>query len=145
MRAAERNAWFLAAALALVLMGFWVTRARFGPGGRAAPGRVITYVCTDPRCGESLVLELSAEAAADPSRWPLEVPCPYCGGVQRRAERCTACGALVPTPADGRLLGARCPGCGGYIFGPIGGTPVEEPIRRAPPSEAENGEDREPE
>jgi len=129
MRAAQRHAWLLAAALALVLIAFWVTRERFGPGRRAAPGRVLTYVCTNPRCGRSLVRELPPEEAADPAKWRIEVPCPYCGGTQRRAERCTSCGALVPTPAGGRVLDARCPKCGGYLFGPPGGTPVRKPVR----------------
>lgn len=128
--------WVLAGALAAALAAFLWTRERFGPDRLAAPGRVLTFVCT--ACGRSEVVALTEEEAADPARWPVSRRCPACGGTMRRAERCTSCGALVPTPEDGRLLDAKCPECGGPLFGPLGGAPVEAPIR--PPARPHNGD-----
>lgn len=136
----QKAVWILSLALAVVLLAFFMVRDCFGPDDIDAPARVLTYVCEDAACRCRVTVPLTEAEAANPALWKDAVPCPNCRAQARRAEACTACGAIVPTPADGRLLGAKCPECGGYLFGPPGGVMPKPPMRA---KTSENGDDRE--
>jgi hypothetical protein len=137
------------AALAVTLAVFAWVKSEYGPDEFAAPAFTRTYICADPACGDAFNLSADPfdnlragpfdelrkkQGQAPPGELPVPLfppgICPKCGRMTlRRAERCTSCGELVPSPPPDRLLGAKCSKCGKEIFGPLGGRWPENPQR----------------
>ena len=130
---ARTSEWILGgttAALAVTLAVFAWVKSEYGPDEFVAPAFTRTYICADPACGDVLDFSPEQEQAMGLDPWKGSGLCPKCGRMTlRRAERCTSCGELVPSPSPDRLLGAKCPECGKEIFGPLGGRWPENPQR----------------
>ena len=122
----------LALAVALGVFG-WV-KNQDGPDEHSQPGFLRTYICADPTCRTSFDVTPEEEKQMGLDPWNGPGICPTCGKqTLRRAERCTSCGELVPSPDPDKLLGAKCPVCGKEIFGPLGGKWPADPHRSKNP------------
>jgi hypothetical protein len=131
----------VAMALAIILAVFGWVRQEFGPGDRAAPAFIRTYICANAACGRVVRVTPDEEKEMGLDPWDGPGLCPTCGQMTlRRAERCTSCGELVPSPPPGQLLGAKCPVCKKDLFGPLGGVWPYDP-QRPKRSEEEADED----
>jgi hypothetical protein len=118
----------IVAALVVALLGFSLVKQAEGPDDDSQPGYISTWMCANPSCG--VTYHFSAAQLKQFGMDPFLVPvgCPECRQkTLTRAERCTSCGELVPSPAPDKLLEAKCPACGKPMFGPLGGIYPEEP------------------
>lgn len=121
---------FFAAAL---IASFWIYM-KYGPGDMDEPGVAVTYICAE--CGETKRFEYDDLRADGADEFDDRRVCPRCGSAAfSRAERCSACGELIPAPPADSLPEAICPLCGEEIFGPLGGRPVEKPVPPKTPEE----------
>lgn len=106
----------------------------YGPGQLAEPGVAAVYVCAE--CGKTERFEYDELRAAGAEEFDDTRKCPRCESIAlHRAERCSACGELIPAPPAESLPEAICPSCGEEIFGPLGGRPVDKPVPRKAPEE----------
>ena len=112
-----------------LLVAFVLVRAGWGPRSPDDVAKTLLYICTNPACGKVQRLPAPSQAQWLADRFP----CPICGkDTLAFAERCTACGELIPRPLIKDMPTAKCPKCGGPVYG------------RSPKRNKELGEDTPP-
>jgi len=101
-------------AASVLLAGLMLIADRRGPGALDRAGSSAEFTCTNPRCGRSFRLPRAEGDIGHADRYR----CPACGEKTLvPVTRCVSCGARIPRPRLVEMPGAKCPRCGGFVYG----------------------------
>lgn len=101
-------------AASVLLAGFMLIADRHGPGAVGQAGSSAEFTCTNPRCGRSFRRPRTEGDVGHADR----CRCPACGEKTLvPVTRCISCGARIPRPRLVEMPAAKCPRCGGFVYG----------------------------
>ena len=101
-------------AASVLLAGFMLIADRHGPGAPGHAGVLAEFTCINPRCGRSFRRPRAEGDIGHADRYL----CPACGEEMLvPMARCVSCGARIPRPRLVEMPAARCPRCGGFVYG----------------------------